>query len=122
MLTDTAVRNAKPREKPFKLTDGGGLYVFVNPNGSRWWRFRYRVQGREKLISLGVYPEISLREARERRDEAKKLHKSGVDPSVRRQIEQKVTAETFEAIAREWFAKFSGELGAESFGESDSED
>ena len=70
MLTDTAVRNAKPREKPFKLTDGGGLYVIVNPNGSRWWRFRYRVQGREKLISLGIYPEVSLREARERRDEA----------------------------------------------------
>src|SRR3954470_51713 len=107
MLTDTAVRNAKPREKPYKLTDGGGLYVIVNPNGSRWWRFRYRVQGREKLISLGVYPEISLREARERRDDAKKLHKSGVDPSARRQIEQRVTAETFEAIAREWFAKFS---------------
>jgi integrase len=79
----------------------------VNPNGSRWWRFRYRVQGREKLISLGVYPEISLREARERWDGAKKLHKSGVDPSVRWQIEQKVTAETFEAIASEWFAKFS---------------
>ena len=107
MLTDTAVRNAKPREKPYKLTDGGGLYVIVNPNGSRWWRFRYRVEGREKLISLGVYPETSLREARERRDDAKKLHKSGVDPSVRRQIEQRVTAETFEAIAREWFAKFS---------------
>lgn len=73
----------------------------------RWWRFRYRVQGREKLISLGVYPEISLREARERRDEAKKMHKSGGDPSARRQIEQKVTAETFEAVAREWLAKFS---------------
>lgn len=107
MLTDTAVRNAKPREKPYKLTDGGGLYVIVNPNGSRWWRFRYRVEGREKLISLGVYPEVSLREARERRDGAKKLHKSGVDPSARRQIEQKVAAETFEAVAREWFAKFS---------------
>ncbi len=69
MLTDTAVRNAKPREKPYKLTDGGGLYVIVNPNGSRWWRFRYRVAGREKLISLGVYPEVSLRVARERRDD-----------------------------------------------------
>src|SRR5688572_9426768 len=98
MLTDTAVRNAKPLEKPYKLTDGGGLYVIVNPNGSRWWRFRYRVQGLEKLISLGVYPDVSLRDARDRRDEAKKLHKRGVDPGMRRQIEQKVAAETFEAI------------------------
>jgi Arm domain-containing DNA-binding protein len=71
MLTDTAGRNAKPREKPYKLTDGGGLYVIVNPNGSRWWSFQYRVQAREKLISLRAYPEISLREARERRDGAK---------------------------------------------------
>jgi hypothetical protein len=60
MLTDSAIRNAKPRDKPFKLTAGGGLYLIVTPSGSRWWRFRYRVEGREKLISLGLYPELVI--------------------------------------------------------------
>jgi Phage integrase central domain/Arm DNA-binding domain len=107
MLTDTAIRNAKLREKPYKLTDGGGLYLIVNPNGARYWRFRYRIDKKEKLISLGIYPEVSLRAARDRRDEAKKIRRSGVDPSKHRQAEKIALGETFEAIAREWFAKFS---------------
>jgi integrase len=107
MLTDSAIRGAKPREKPYKLSDGGGLYVLINPNGARWWRLKYRVEGREKLLSLGVYPDITLKDARERRDSARRLLVNGVDPSAKRRAEKSAQADTFEAIAREWFAKFS---------------
>ncbi|MDQ3959208.1 MAG: Arm DNA-binding domain-containing protein, partial [Pseudomonadota bacterium] len=61
LLTDTAIRNAKPTEKPTRLFDGGGMYLLINPNGSRWWRLKYRFGGKEKLLSLGVYPEVSLK-------------------------------------------------------------
>ncbi len=107
MLTDTAIRRAKPRERPYKLADGGGLYLLVNPNGARWWRLKYRVEGREKLISLGVYPDVPLKDARERRDDARKLLASGVDPGAKRKAEKSAHADTFEAVAREWFDKFS---------------
>src|SRR5713101_5146172 len=73
MLTDNAIRAAKPREKAYKVFDGGGLYLLVNPNGSRWWRLKYRIAGKEKLISLGTYPATSLKDARIRRDEARLL-------------------------------------------------
>jgi hypothetical protein len=84
-LTDTAIRNAKPKAKPYKLADGGGLFLLVNPNGSRLWRQKYRVEGREKLISHGPYPDVGLARARERRDEARRLIAQGIDPSVARQ-------------------------------------
>jgi integrase len=110
-LTDTAIRTAKPAEKPTKLTDGGGLYLLLNPNGSRWWRLDYRYGGKRKTLSMGVYPDVSLKEARIRRDEARKLLAADVDPGENRKaaktakVEQ--SANSFEVVAREWFAKFS---------------
>jgi integrase len=102
MLNDIAIRTAKPRTKPYKLSDGGGLYLLVNPNGARWWRFKYRYAGKEKLLSFGVYPDVVLKIARERRDEARRLVAGGIDPSVKRQSEKSATENTFEAIGREW--------------------
>jgi integrase len=107
MLKDAAVRNAKPREKAYKLTDANSLYVLVCPNGSRLWRYKYVVGGKEKLLSLGAYPDVSLKEARELRDQARRQLSQGVDPSERRKAEKVSEAASFEAIAREWFAKFS---------------
>ncbi|MDQ5925161.1 MAG: hypothetical protein QG554_103, partial [Pseudomonadota bacterium] len=72
-LTDTAVRNAKPAEKAVKMFDGGGLYLEVAPSGGKWWRLKYRVDGKEKRLSLGTYPDVGLKEARERRDQARKM-------------------------------------------------
>ena len=78
-LTDTALRNVKPGLKPRKLFDGGGLFVILNPSGSRWWRIKYRFGGKEKLLSLGVYPDVSLKEARQRRDECRQTLASGLN-------------------------------------------
>ena len=109
MLTDTAIRNTRPKDKPFKLSDENGLYLLVNPNGSRWWRFRYRVSGKEKLLSFGVYPEVTLKEAREKRDNSRKMLRDGIDPSMAKKAQKESAsgADTFETIAREWFEKFS---------------
>jgi integrase len=101
-LTDTAIRNAKAKEKACKLFDAGGLYLLVKPSGSRLWRMKYRIDGREKLISFGQYPNIPLKLARERRDEARKLLAQRVDPSAKRKAERAAQADTFEAIAREY--------------------
>ncbi len=117
MLSDTAVRNAKPREKPYKLSDERALYLLVNPNGSRLWRFKYRIGGREKLLSFGGYPDVSLKQARDWRDEARRLLAQGIDPGAKKQAEKVADAETFEAVAREWFAKFSANWAA-SHGET----
>jgi integrase len=110
-LTDTAIRNAKPTEKAQKLFDGGGLYLEVAPSGGKWWRLKYRFGGKEKRISLGVYPDVGLKEARERRDEARKLLANDVDPGENRKVQKAAkverSANSFEAIAREWFAKHS---------------
>lgn len=110
-LTDTAIRNAKPTEKAQKLFDGGGLYLEVAPSGGKWWRLKYRFGGKEKRISLGVYPDVGLKEARERRDEARKLLANDIDPGENRKVQKAAkverTANSFEAIAREWFAKHS---------------
>ena len=92
-LTDTALRNAKPGQKPRKLFDSLGLFVIVNPNGSRWWRIKYRFGGKEKLLSLGVYPDVSLQEARRRRDEYRQLLANGVNPSNHRKDEHAATKE-----------------------------
>ena len=102
MLTATQIRTTKPREKPYKLFDERGLYLMIQPNGGRWWRFRYRYQGREKLLSLGTYPDTPLKRAREKRDEARRIVADGGDPSARRQAEKLALADSFEAIAREW--------------------
>lgn len=109
MLTDTAIRNAKPTEKPIRLFDGGGLYLEVAPSGGRWWRLKYRVDGKEKRLSLGVYPDVGLKEARDRRDAARKQLAAGIDPGAQRKAEKATRAElvanTFEAVAREWFIR-----------------
>jgi len=108
-LSDTKIRGVKPSEKPVKLFDGGGLFLLVTPQGSKLWRFKYRHDGKEKLLALGAYPEISLADARERRDEARKQVAHGIDPgSVRRAQKHAETeeTETFEVIAREWHGKF----------------
>lgn len=110
-LTETTIRAAKPRQRPAKLFDGKGLYLEVSPAGGKWWRLKYRYAGKEKRLSLGIYPEISLKKARDRRDEARKLLDNGVDPSVHRQVEKlarvEQAANSFEAVAREWYARHS---------------
>jgi integrase len=104
MLTETQIRAAKATDKPVKLFDGGGLYLLVNPNGGRWWRLKYRHAGRERGISLGVYPDVALKDARTRRDEARRLISNGVDPSAERRDLKAAREQTFEGVAREWLA------------------
>ena len=87
-LTDAAIRAAKPGDKTIKVFDGGGLYLEVAPSGGRWWRLKYRFAGKERRISLGVYPAVGLREARKRRDDAKELLAQGIDPSAQKQAEK----------------------------------
>lgn len=110
-LTDTAIRSAKPSSKPAKLTDEKGLFLLVTPKGGKWWRLKYRFDNKEKMLSLGVYPEVGLKDARARRDEARKLLANGIDPSENRKAQKAVRTEqaanSFEAVAREWFAKYS---------------
>ncbi len=110
-LSHTAIQTAKPKEKPYKLYDEKGLYALVTPKGGKLWRFKYRFGGKEKLLALGTYPEISLKEAHDRRDKARELVALGQDPSeVRKAAEAeqaKAITDTFEAVAREWFANRS---------------
>ncbi len=107
-LTVRAVENAKPAAKSRKMFDGFGLYLEVSPKGGKWWRFKYRYAGKEKRISLGVYPDISLKEARTRRDVARRLLDDEIDPSEYRQSQKEFlknsASNSFEVIAREWFA------------------
>lgn len=114
-LTDTSVKNAKPREdgKINQLSDGNSLYLWVMANGAKYWRMTYRFAGKQKTLALGVYPDTSLKQAREKRDEAKRLLLDGTDPSIKRRADKlaaKVAAaNTFEAIAKEWHTKESHE-------------
>jgi integrase len=109
-LSDIKVRNTKPGAKPFKLYDERGLFLIVTPVGGKWWRFRYRFEGKEKLLSMGVYPDISLRDARTRRDEARKLLAHHVDPGHERKAQKmamhELATNSFEIVAREWYAKY----------------
>lgn len=116
-LSDAAVRAAKPREKPYKLTDSSGLHLLVRPNGSKLWRLKYRFVGREKLLSFGAYPVISLADARKRRDDAKRLLADGTDPSVKKKHDKiaaaTAAANTFGAVAAEYLAnKENGDASA----------
>ena len=104
-LNEAKIRNAKPGEKPVRLFDGHGLYLEVTPAGGKLWRLKYRFQRREKRLSFGMYPDIGLRDARERRDAARKLLAHGIDPSAARKAEKAAQADTFEAVAREWLGK-----------------
>jgi integrase len=101
-LTDTKIRSAQPREKAYKLADGGGLTLLVNPNGSKWWRLRYRKDGREQMLSVGVYPDVPLKLARDKRDSIRRMIASGIDPSAKRVAEKQSQADTFAAIGAEW--------------------
>jgi len=119
MLTVNAIKNAKPGKtpkgvataKPYKMGDAGGLYLEVTPTGGKYWRLKYRVVGKEKRLSLGVYPDTGLAEARQRRDDARKLLAEGIDPSEHRKATRTMRAEraanSFEAVAREWYAKYA---------------
>ncbi|WP_174866678.1 tyrosine-type recombinase/integrase [Pectobacterium polaris] len=105
-LNARQVETAKPKDKPYKMADGGGLYLLVKTNGSRYWRLKYRIDGKEKLLALGVYPDVSLADARAKRDEARKGIAGGIDP-LEVKKEQKVEREaqvknTFQEIALEW--------------------
>src|SRR5437660_11892142 len=110
-LTEIAIRKAKAGAKSARVFDAGGLYLEISPSGGKWWRFKYRFGEKEKRLSLGVYPEVSLKAARAKRDEARRLLTDGIDPSEHRQQSKSAltakTANGFEAIAREWFANFS---------------
>lgn len=111
MLTDTAIRKAKPGAKPAKLADGGGLYLLLRPDGARWWRWDYRrpVTGKRNTLSLGTYPETGLADARARHAEARKALAAGIDPGEQRKAEKAAGLEragnSFEVVAREWLAK-----------------
>jgi hypothetical protein len=112
MLTDTAIRKAKPAASPLKLTDGGGMYLLLNPDGGRYWRMNYRHGGKQKTLALGVYPSVTLADARQRREDARRLLANGTDPGkVRKQAKQEAekagqaAGDTFEVIAREWMAR-----------------
>lgn len=110
-MTDAAVRNAKPGAKSIRLFDERGLYLEIAPSGGKWWRFKYRYGGKEKRLSLGVYPDVGLRDARERRDGARKLLANGADPGEVRKAQRasrtQSAANSFEIVAREWHAKQS---------------
>ena len=110
-LTAIEVSKAKATDKPQKLTDGGGMYLLVQPNGAKYWRLNYRFAGKRKTLALGVYPDISLVDARDRREVSRKQLANGIDPSAAKQ-EQKaavvaMTENSFEVVAREWLSKFS---------------
>jgi integrase len=111
-LSDVAIRKAKPAAKPVKLADGAGLYLLLNPTGSKLWRWKYRIAGKEKLLALGAYPDVSLVDARNACTDARRLLAKGIDPSaVRKEAKQAraeaaaVAADTFEAVAREWMER-----------------
>lgn len=107
-LTDTAIKKAKPQDKTFRMADGGGMYIEIKPNGSKYWRLAYRYANKQKTLALGVYPDVSLADARERRNEARKLLANDADPGAIKQIYKKQAAtkalNSFELIAREFHA------------------
>ena len=107
-LTDTAIRKAKPADKPVRLYDERGLYLEITPSGGKWWRFKFRVNGKENLLSMGTYPDVGLKQARERRDAARQQLVEGIDPSAARKAEkaakQAQALNNFEAVSRAWLA------------------
>ncbi|AOR60411.1 tyrosine-type recombinase/integrase [Pectobacterium parmentieri] len=105
-LTDIKVRTAKPADKQYKLTDGNGMHLLIHPNGSKYWRLQYRFGGKQKMLALGVYPDVSLADARARRDEARKLLANGSDPGDKKKSDKIEQSEalTFQEVAIEWHA------------------
>jgi hypothetical protein len=117
-LNDLAVRTAKPRDVPYKLSDGGGLYLLVRPDRARYWRMDYRWMGKRGTLAFGVYPTITLAEARQKREKAKKQIAAGVDPSAQRKLDKLTSASahknTFRAVGDEWLDKLAREGRAEA--------
>jgi integrase len=113
-LSNTAIRNAKPTEKPCKLTDEKGLYLFIMPTGGKLWRMQYRFEGKQKLLAFGAYPDVSLKEARERRDEARKHLANGADPGAVKKAQKAAVLEraanSFEAVAKKWFEVWKADV------------
>lgn len=105
VLSDAAVKAAKPRQKPYRLYDERGMYLQVSPQGGLYWRLKYRIGEREKVLALGVYPDVSLKRAREKRDDARRQIADGIDPSALKQATKAASADTFKAVAQEWMAK-----------------
>lgn len=116
MLTDTAIKKATASAKPYRLTDGRGLHLLVRPNGSKLWQLRYRFAGKEKTASLGQYPDVSLRTARERRDLTRSQIADGIDPVAKKRADKAASADraasSFEAVAREWWAQWKAARSA----------
>jgi Arm DNA-binding domain len=108
-LTDTAIRNAKPRRNVSKLSDGGGLYLLIQPHGAKLWRLAYRFGGKQKTLALGIYPTVSLADARARRDAAKKILEDGGDPSVQRKLDKQARGNSFRLVAQELLDKMRRE-------------
>ena len=108
-LTNLKVEKAKPKEKQYKLADERGMYLLIHPRGGKWWRLDYRFQGKRKTLSLGTVPDVSLKEARKKRDEARSILDDGADPSYYRASAKAFGEDSFEAVAREWFEKFRGQ-------------
>ncbi|UCV14126.1 tyrosine-type recombinase/integrase [Quatrionicoccus australiensis] len=112
-LSDTGIRASKPREKAYKVADEKGLFLLVNPGGSRLWRLKYRIDGKEKLMALGAYPDVGLKDARDKRDEARKLIAAGIDPAQKKKSDEAEAKEratnTFELVACEWHENVKGE-------------
>jgi integrase len=108
-LTDTRLRNSKPKAKPYKLSDGGGMYMLITPDSARYWRLDYRFAGKRRTLALGVYPTVTLADARERREEARRLLANAMDPGVAKKAARRAariaSKDTFEAIAREWISR-----------------
>lgn len=113
-LTDAQIRAAKPTEKVQKLADGGGLYLRVDPKGGRAWRLKYRFGGREQLLSMGKYPDVSLAKARAARDAARRDLAAGINPSTRRKAEKYAQAQSFKAVADEWLLTQDGVVEADT--------
>jgi integrase len=111
-LTDPAIRNAKPTEKPRKIFDERGLHLLITPAGGKLWRLRYRFNGKAKLLALGQYPDVGLAAARKKRDAARELVAAGTDPSVVKKAEKEAAGATFEVVAREWIDKFKARWSA----------
>jgi integrase len=116
MLNDTRVRTIKPSKRPVKLSDSGGLYLLIAPHGSKLWRLAYRFGGKQKSLAMGAYPTITLKAARDNREEAKRLLANGIDPSTQRRLEKQIasTGNTFKAVAEEVLAKMEKEGRSEA--------
>ena len=116
-LTDAKIKNAKPEEKPYKMGDAGGLYLLVNPNGAKYWRYKYRFGGKEKTLAIGVYPDVTLKDARTKHTEAREHLINGTDPGYQKKAERRAKEveieNSFKAIGTEWFDTRSKGWGAD---------